>query len=109
MLLAYSDSSNGFGDHFIEKRGFLLKKLVITVIINLLYVGETIIMVNRLEKRNELDMEKEIEGYYQTAVKFVDEKFPDERAGNRRITILAIMKMLVELQSIAIERAKLLK
>ena len=53
------------------------------------------------------DMEDEIEEKYQKAAKFVDEKFPDERPGNKRISILSIMKMLIDLDAIALERAKL--
>ena len=57
-------------------------------------------------------MVKTIEEIYQEAEKFVDEKFPDLRkfankSESRRITILAIIKDLIDLNGQAIELRKL--
>ena len=57
-------------------------------------------------------MVKTIEEIYQEAEKTVDEKFPDlkkfaNKSNERRITILAFMKMQIDLNGQAIELRKL--
>ena len=57
-------------------------------------------------------MVKTIEEVYQEAEKFVDEKFPDlkqfaNKSNERRITILAIIKNIIDLDGQAIELRKL--
>ena len=47
-----------------------------------------------------------LEAHFQAAAKFVDQKFPNERAGNKRITILSIMKMRIELETIDSEQKR---
>lgn len=46
---------------------------------------------------------KSIEEIYAEAVKFVDEKFPNLRDGERRITILALMKNAIELMKLELD------
>ena len=56
-------------------------------------------------------MVKTIEEVYQEAEKFVDEKFPElkqlNKSESRRITILAVIKDLIDLNGQAIELRKL--
>ena len=59
-----------------------------------------------------MKMVKTIEEVYQAAEKFVDENFPDlkkfaNKSESRRITILATMKMQIDLDGQAIELRKL--
>lgn len=44
---------------------------------------------------------QKLEEIYLKALKFTNEKFPEAKPSERRITVLSIMKMLLELEKMA--------